>query len=89
MANLHEKALIFEISKPGRVAYDLPALDLPDVEMESILPEGFLRETPAQLPEVSELELMRHYTQLSRRTMGWILVFTLWVLVPQNRPQSQ
>ena len=70
MANLHEKALIFEISKPGRVAYDFPALDVPDVEMESILPEGFLRETPAQLPEVSELELMRHYTQLSRRNHG-------------------
>lgn len=66
----NEKSLIFEMSRPGRVACSLPPLDVPDVEVDSLLPQGFRRETPAELPEVSELELMRHYTQLSRRNHG-------------------
>ncbi|SFJ32388.1 aminomethyl-transferring glycine dehydrogenase subunit GcvPB [Thermoflavimicrobium dichotomicum] len=62
-----EKALIFELSQPGRIAYSLPASDVPET---SDLPQEFLRETPAELPEVSELDLMRHYTELSRRNHG-------------------
>ena len=62
-----EKALIFEMSRPGRVAYSLPESDVPDVDD---LPAELLREEPAELPEVSELDLMRHYTELSRRNHG-------------------
>lgn len=61
-----EKALIFEISKPGRVAYQLPECDVP----ETTLPAELLREEPAELPEVSELDLIRHYTELSQRNYG-------------------
>lgn len=62
-----EKALIFEMSQPGRVAYSLPESDVPETEM---LPAELLREQPAELPEVSELDLIRHYTELSRRNHG-------------------
>lgn len=62
--------LIFETSKPGRSAYDLPACDVPETELTSLLPEGFLRKNPAELPEVSQPDLMRHYTTLSNRNFG-------------------
>ncbi|MET3574781.1 aminomethyl-transferring glycine dehydrogenase subunit GcvPB [Bhargavaea ullalensis] len=62
--------LIFEISKEGRIGYSLPELDVPEVDLSSFLPEGLLREEPAALPEVSELDIMRHYTALSNRNHG-------------------
>lgn len=61
-----ESRLIFERSHPGRVAYDLPESDVPETEV----PGEFLREEPAELPEVSELDLIRHYTDLSHRNYG-------------------
>ncbi|MBO8163169.1 MAG: aminomethyl-transferring glycine dehydrogenase subunit GcvPB [Brevibacillus sp.] len=70
MHNQKEKALIFEISQPGRVGYSLPDLDVPEVDVAALLPKHLLRETPAELPEVSELQLMRHYTELSNRNHG-------------------
>jgi glycine dehydrogenase subunit 2 len=53
--------LIFEISSPGRKAVFLPELDVPEAE----LPEELLRED-LPLPEVSEVDLMRHYVHLSQ-----------------------
>lgn len=70
MHNDKEKALIFEMSKPGRVGYNLPELDVPEVDVASMLPKHLIRETPAELPEVSELQVVRHYTELSRRNHG-------------------
>ncbi|WP_054949420.1 aminomethyl-transferring glycine dehydrogenase subunit GcvPB [Numidum massiliense] len=65
-----EQALIFEISRPGRVAYSLPALDVEEQSVAEMLPEGMVRTDAADLPEVSELDLVRHYTALSRRNHG-------------------
>lgn len=65
-----EQALIFELSRPGRVAYSLPELDVPETDVTEEIPAGMLREEPAELPEVSELDLVRHYTALSRRNYG-------------------
>lgn len=62
--------LIFEMTKEGRVGYSLPALDVPEVDLSALLPEGLLREEAADLPEVSELDIMRHYTALSKRNHG-------------------
>ncbi|GAB6936134.1 MAG: aminomethyl-transferring glycine dehydrogenase subunit GcvPB [Bacillota bacterium] len=62
--------LIFERSKPGRIAYSLPAPDVPEVNVADVIPPHLLRRTPAELPEVSELDLIRHYTELSRRNHG-------------------
>lgn len=65
-----EKALIFELSKPGRVAYSLPECDVPEIDATSLIPEGLLRGKPAELPEVYEVDVIRHYTELSRRNFG-------------------
>ncbi|CAG9609345.1 aminomethyl-transferring glycine dehydrogenase subunit GcvPB [Pseudoneobacillus rhizosphaerae] len=65
-----DQALIFEISKPGRVGYSLPEMDVPTVELEQLLPEGYIREEAPELPEVFELDIMRHYTALSNRNHG-------------------
>ncbi|MFJ8262113.1 aminomethyl-transferring glycine dehydrogenase subunit GcvPB [Rummeliibacillus sp. NPDC094406] len=62
--------LVFELSKEGRVGYSLPDLDVPELELSSILPSEFIREEEAELPELSELDIMRHYTALSRRNHG-------------------
>ena len=65
-----EKALIFELSKPGRVAYSLPDCDVPEAEISEWIPESLLRTKPAELPEVYEVDVIRHYTELSRRNFG-------------------
>ncbi|WP_371364287.1 putative glycine dehydrogenase (decarboxylating) subunit 2 [Sporomusa rhizae] len=70
MSARKSKSLIFEISKPGRRAIDLPACDVPETEAQSLIPAGFLRQEAADLPEVSQLDLMRHYTGLSNRNFG-------------------
>jgi glycine dehydrogenase subunit 2 len=58
--------LIYERSQRGRRASSLPRHDLPVPEP----PEELRRSTPPRLPEVSEPELLRHFTKLSTRTFG-------------------
>jgi len=59
--------LIFELSQPGRTAASqLPAA----VDIPADLPEQFRRTTPTGLPEVSELQALRHYTNLSRKNFS-------------------
>lgn len=70
MSNRKSTALIFEISKAGRRAIDLPDCDVPQAAIETIVPAKYLRKTPAALPEVSQQDLMRHYTGLSERNFG-------------------
>ena len=65
-----DQALIFELSTPGRIGYSLPEVDVPELDLSSLLPEGYVREEEPELPEVSELDIMRHYTALSRRNHG-------------------
>jgi glycine dehydrogenase subunit 2 len=65
-----DQALIFELSTPGRIGYSLPEMDVPESDLSSLLPEGYLRAVEPELPEVSELDIMRHYTALSRRNHG-------------------
>ncbi|WP_203246928.1 aminomethyl-transferring glycine dehydrogenase subunit GcvPB [Sporosarcina beigongshangi] len=62
--------LIFELTKEGRIGYSLPELDVPELDLSDLLPAGFIREEAAELPEVSELDIMRHYTALSNRNHG-------------------
>ncbi|NPC93282.1 aminomethyl-transferring glycine dehydrogenase subunit GcvPB [Bacillus sp. WMMC1349] len=68
--NNQEQSLIFEVSKEGRIGYSLPKLDVPETDLSSLLDETYQRAEPAQLPEVSELDMMRHYTALSNRNHG-------------------
>jgi glycine dehydrogenase subunit 2 len=62
--------LIFELSKEGRVGYSLPEMDVPEVKVEELIPSDYIRTEDANLPEVSELDIMRHYTALSKRNHG-------------------
>ncbi|MBO4715378.1 MAG: aminomethyl-transferring glycine dehydrogenase subunit GcvPB, partial [Verrucomicrobia bacterium] len=57
---------IFEKSVPGKCAISLAACDVPAYNLDASL----LRETPLNLPEVSEVEVVRHYTALSKRAYG-------------------
>ncbi|MCG7407353.1 aminomethyl-transferring glycine dehydrogenase subunit GcvPB [Paenibacillus sp. ACRRX] len=65
-----DKKLIFELSRPGRVAYSHSACDVPIEDVGSLIPANFLRSQPAELPEVYEVDVIRHYTELSRRNFG-------------------
>jgi glycine dehydrogenase subunit 2 len=62
--------LIFELGSPGRTGYSLPESDVPDTPIDQIIPAGLLRKTPPALPEVSELDVVRHYTALSHRNFS-------------------
>ncbi|HEY3325229.1 MAG TPA: aminomethyl-transferring glycine dehydrogenase subunit GcvPB [Planctomycetota bacterium] len=63
--------LIFERSRPGREQNYLPVSDPAGARSAAqVIPQGLLRSTPAGLPEVSELELVRHILALSRRQVG-------------------
>jgi len=62
--------LIIELSKEGRTAYSLPKLDVPDFDINAVLPKNFLRDTELNLPEVSEVDVIRHYTALSNKNFG-------------------
>jgi glycine dehydrogenase subunit 2 len=58
---------IYEKSVEGRRAAALPPVDVPERSLADLIPANLLRETPANLPEVSEPEIVRHYNRLSRR----------------------
>ena len=58
--------LIFELSQTGRVGYSLPKMEVNSYE----LPEFAKRESDLILPEVTELDVVRHYTNLSQKNYG-------------------
>ncbi len=58
------EALLFEKSSPGKRAYKLPPLDVPAIDSAKLLGAA-RRDTPGLLPELSEIEIIRHFTRLS------------------------
>ncbi len=58
--------LIFELSKDGKIGYSLPNDRVKEYEIDNIL----LRNNEAILPEVSELDVVRHFTNLSKKNYG-------------------
>ena len=58
--------LIFEKSVSGRRCCKIPACDVPKAD----IPEGLSRQNPARLPQLAEVDLVRHYTNLSRKAYG-------------------
>jgi glycine dehydrogenase subunit 2 len=58
------EALLFEKSSPGKRAYKLAPLDVPAVDAAALLGAAH-RITPGELPELSEIEIIRHFTRLS------------------------
>ncbi|MBR2227233.1 MAG: aminomethyl-transferring glycine dehydrogenase subunit GcvPB [Bacteroidales bacterium] len=60
--------LIFDYSKSGRCGYTLPKAAAPEVS--TAVPEGLRRASAPALPEVSEVDVVRHYTNLSQMNFG-------------------
>jgi len=60
------EALIFERSQPGRVGYRLPKLDVEETNLDDILPAELRRDDDLDgVPEVSEVDVIRHFTRIS------------------------
>jgi len=59
------EGLIFEQSAPGKRGMELPPLDVPAADARALLGAEFLRDEVANFPEVSEFEVLRHFTRLS------------------------
>ncbi len=69
MNNVFYDKLIFELSQPGRKGYSLPRNQFPEYKLDT-LPGHLLREHEAELPEVDELTVVRHYTNMSNNNFG-------------------
>ncbi len=65
-----EDKLIFEKSREGRQGCALPELDVPARKLEEMLPAPALRTTQPGLPEVGEVEIVRHFVNLSHKNIG-------------------
>ena len=63
---IFEEPVVFEMGSPGRKAYSLPARDVPEVELETLLPPDEIRGAIGHLPELTELDVVRHFTRLSQ-----------------------
>jgi glycine dehydrogenase subunit 2 len=69
-----DEPIIFELSREERLGFNVPALE-PEIEdamgdISGLVPNGMLRERPPGLPEVSELEVLRHFIHLSQMNYG-------------------
>ncbi len=64
VVNINE-GLIFERSTPGKTGYSLPLLDVPATDPEEIFNPKQLRPEIEGFPEVSEVDIVRHFTRLS------------------------
>jgi glycine dehydrogenase subunit 2 len=58
---------LFELSRSGRRAWQLPTTGVPEHPIEELVPDGHRRESPVALAEVSERDLVGHFTRLSHR----------------------
>src|SRR5437868_3823590 len=62
--------LVFEMSHAGRRCHRLPACDVPVKAAAELLPAAALADEPPPLPEIGEIDLIRHFTNLSARNMS-------------------
>src|ERR1051325_1811422 len=60
------EGLLFEQSRPGRIGYSIPALDVPEQDERELVGAQFLRDDDLEgMPELSEVDVIRHFTRLS------------------------
>src|SRR5437868_1354289 len=58
--------LIFERSQPGRAGFSLPPLDVDETSIDEMIPRDFQRDDDlAGMPEVTEVDVVRHFTRIS------------------------
>lgn len=67
MSETSDFPVIYELSRPGRRAWSLPDVEVDAPELDELIPAGHRRREPPHLPEVSERDLVRHYTRMSQR----------------------
>src|ERR1700722_14542981 len=70
MVNNQSTDLLFEISQPGRRCHRLPACDVPSKDVTALLPAESVSAAPPPLPEIGEIDLVRHFVNLSTRNMS-------------------
>ena len=70
MTNTQSTDLIFDLSRPGRRCHRLPPCDVPAAgPLDALIPAEYLADGPPPLPELAEIDLVRHFTNLSTRNM--------------------
>ena len=62
--------LIFEKSSHGRRCFHPPACDVPEKPVTNFIPQDMLRKQETNLPEVAEIDLVRHFTRLSQKNFS-------------------
>jgi glycine dehydrogenase subunit 2 len=67
---MRDEKLIFEKSVEGRTGFCLPENNVPEVNLAKTFDQDTLRKSPPNIPEVSEVDVIRHYTRLSQRNYG-------------------
>ena len=77
--------LIFEKSRPGRGCSTLPACDVEVVRPK----EKDRRELKLHMPELSEVELSRHYTELAKVPWRERWILSAWILYHEVQPKNQ
>src|SRR5437763_8533584 len=70
MYKLDPPKLLFESSRPGRSTAIVPGSDVPERPLDSLIPTHHLAPTAPALPELGELDIVRHYTNLSTLNMS-------------------
>jgi glycine dehydrogenase subunit 2 len=67
---IKQESLIFEKNIPGKRTYLFPECDVPEIKTNTVIPESLLRSADPALPEVSEIDAVRHFTALSMMNHG-------------------
>ena len=70
MQNTRDTKLIFDLSRPGCRGAVLPECDVPASDVQGLLPSSAVADTPPELPEVTEPQVVRHFVNLSQRNMS-------------------
>src|SRR3954453_17920111 len=70
MYKLDPPPLLFESCRPGRLTRILPPSDVPEQPLDEMIPSKHRAKTAPALPELSELDVVRHYTNLSTSNMS-------------------
>src|SRR5262249_29336670 len=70
MYKLDQQPLLFESSRPGRATAILPESDVPDRPLSELIPDEHRTPALLPLPELGELDVVRHYTNLSTLNMS-------------------
>jgi glycine dehydrogenase subunit 2 len=68
---VQNEGLMFEVSRPGKTGYSIPALDVPEVGQNELIGPALIRSDDLEnMPELSEVDVIRHFTRLSTWNYG-------------------